>query len=59
MYVYISEDEVFSDFDNGNALFWLEEELVYGDWESGMMNDGSYFKEGQIPISEVRKWLTA
>ena len=51
--MYISESETFNDFDNPNALFWLEEELIYGDWTGGPNGDGSYIKSGQIPISEV------
>ena len=39
MYVYVSEQEKFNDFANGDALIWLEEELVYGDWTSGVNGD--------------------
>lgn len=53
LYVYLSEQEKFSDFDNPAALFWLEEELIYGDWTSGMNGDGSYEKKATLPISEV------
>lgn len=53
MYVYISEDEIFSDFNNKNALFWLEEEMVYGDWQGGLLGDGTYEKKGTIPLSEA------
>ena len=53
MYVYLSESEVFSDFDNKDALFWLEDDLSYGDWTSGFNGDGSYEKFGKIPLSEV------
>ena len=52
--MYISEQEKFNDFDNPDALFWVEEELVYGDWTSGMNGDGSYEKKSVLPISEVR-----
>ena len=53
MYVYINEQDIFTEFDNPKALFWLEEELMYGDWQSGLYKDGSYTKQGQITISEV------
>ena len=53
MYVYLSEKEVFDDFDNPKALFWMEEELVYGDWTSGVNSDGTYNKVLKIPASEV------
>lgn len=53
MYVYLSEQETFTDFENRKALIWLEEELAYGDWTSGMNNDGSYEMKSTIPISDV------
>ena len=53
MYVYVSEQEKFNDFANGDALIWLEEELVYGDWTSGVNGDGSYEKKTNLAISEV------
>ena len=40
-------------FANGDALIWLEEELVYGDWTSGVNGDGSYEKKTNLAISEV------
>ena len=55
LYVYISEDEVFTDFDNKAALFWQEDDLFYGDWTSGFNGDGSYEKFGKITLSEVSK----
>ena len=53
MYVYISEKSTFNDFDDESALFWLEEQVVYGDWTGGVQGDGSYVKTGQITVSEV------
>ena len=53
MYIYISEQETFTDFNNPESLFWLEEELVYGDWTAGEDGDGSYIKNAIIPLSEV------
>ena len=55
MYVYISDNERFSDFDDKNALFWVEDELQYGDWTSGLAGDGTYQKNSQITVSEV--WI--
>jgi hypothetical protein len=52
MYVYITETPTFNDFNNKDALFWLEEELQYGDWLGGPNGDGTFEKNGQIPISE-------
>ena len=53
MYVYISEQEDFKDFLNPDALFWLEEEIVYGDWTGGFAGDGSYTHSGQYEVPEV------
>jgi hypothetical protein len=52
-YVYISEQEFFTDFDNKAALFWLEEDLVYGDWTGGMFGDGTHEKKGTLKLSAV------
>jgi len=54
MYVFVSEKEHFHEFSNKSALFWLEEELQYGDWLGGPSGDGSFSMSGQIEISEVR-----
>ena len=51
--MYISEQEFFTDFNNKDALFWLEEDIVYGDWTGGMNGDGTFEKKGQLTISEV------
>lgn len=57
MYIYLSESETFTEFDNPSALFWLEEDLIYGDWTSGENGDGSYTKTATIPLSEVSHCL--
>ena len=57
LYVFVSEQERFKDFKNPASLFWLEEELVYGDWTSGPNSDGSFMKSGQLPISEVKSYV--
>ena len=52
MYVYISEQQNFTTFDE-KSLFWLEDELIYGDWEGGPTNDGTFQRTSQLPISDV------
>ncbi|XP_066985329.1 putative lipid scramblase CLPTM1 [Macrobrachium rosenbergii] len=52
LYVYISESEFFSDFKNPNALVWLKEDLIYGDWTSGPDGDGTYSHSITFPTSE-------
>lgn len=51
MYIYVSQEEVFSDFNNTEALFWFHRDLVYGDWGTGENGDGCYehYKEMDIP----------
>ncbi|XP_064600174.1 putative lipid scramblase CLPTM1 isoform X2 [Liolophura sinensis] len=52
MYVYVNEEEQFSEFDKPENLFWLERSLIYGDWEAGPNHDGSIVKHGQISVTE-------
>ncbi|KAI0210510.1 Cleft lip and palate transmembrane protein 1-like [Lamellibrachia satsuma] len=52
MYIFISEEEYFTNFKNPDKLFWMEEEIVYGDWTGGIFGDGTYIKKGEIPISK-------
>lgn len=49
--MYVSQDEVFTDFNNTEALFWFHRDLVYGDWATGESGDGCYehYKELEIP----------
>ncbi|XP_056906440.1 putative lipid scramblase CLPTM1 isoform X3 [Takifugu flavidus] len=51
LYVYVSQEEVFSDFNNTEALFWFHRDLVYGDWTTGENVDGCYehYQEMEIP----------
>lgn len=55
MYVYVNDEEQFSEFDKPGNLFWLERGLIYGDWEGGPNQDGSFVRHGQIPVTEVSK----
>lgn len=55
--MYVSQEEVFSDFNNTEALFWYHRDLVYGDWTTGENGDGCYehYKEMDIPeVSETK-----
>jgi hypothetical protein len=53
LYVYLSEDEVFSDFGDSSKLIWLQEQLYYGDWTAGEAGDGSFVKELSVPTSRA------
>ncbi|XP_067010073.2 putative lipid scramblase CLPTM1 [Anabrus simplex] len=52
MYVYLSEDDEFKDFDNHKALIWSISRLTYGDWDGGPDGDGSYMQSTTIQASE-------
>ncbi|XP_025410544.1 cleft lip and palate transmembrane protein 1 homolog [Sipha flava] len=41
MYVYLSEDSYMSEIDD-KELIWKKTDLIYGDWDSGPNNDGTY-----------------
>lgn len=53
LYVYISENEIFADFNNTEALFWFQQDLVYGDWTTGDSGDGCYEHYKELELSEV------
>lgn len=52
--MYVSQEEVFSDFNNTEALFWYHRDLVYGDWTTGENGDGCYEHYKEMEIPEVR-----
>lgn len=51
--MYLSQEEVFSDFNNTEALFWFHRDLVYGDWNTGENGDGCYEHHTEMDIPEV------
>jgi len=52
MYVYVNEQEHFTEFDNKESLIWHEDELMYGDWISGPDQDGNHYKNIELQISQ-------
>lgn len=48
MYVYVSDDFHFQDFNNSEALVWQRDDLVYNDWSSGPTRDGIYTHSTRI-----------
>lgn len=54
LYIYLTENEKHTDFKQSN-LFWMKEDLVYGDWYSGISGDGTYTFESDINISDNLK----
>ncbi|KAJ4443509.1 hypothetical protein ANN_05181, partial [Periplaneta americana] len=53
LYVYLSENEKFTDFSNREALIWSEKGLVYGDWHSGANGDGIRVHNIEFKTSEA------
>lgn len=53
MYVFISEDSKFEDFDNEKALIWMIADLEYGNWNIGKNEDGILSIENQIELTPV------
>lgn len=53
LHVYISEHEHFTDFNATSALFWEQQDLVYGDWTSGENSDGCYEHFAELDIPQV------
>lgn len=52
MYVFLSEDEMFTNFDDPSALIWSKKGLVYGDWTGGPNDDGTHNFNMKIETSE-------
>ncbi|ESO06447.1 hypothetical protein HELRODRAFT_64937 [Helobdella robusta] len=51
LYVYITEEEMMTKFDESN-LFWMEEGMPYDGWTGGQDGEGTYTMTGKLPISE-------
>jgi hypothetical protein len=56
MYVYISENDKFTQFDDEANLIWNLEEIEYGNWNIGPNNDGTFTKLSKIQLTEVKKF---
>ena len=52
LYVYLSEAEEFDGFKDPDRLVWTKHGLVYGDWYSGTLGDGTYSFSTQFAASE-------
>jgi len=52
LYVFVSEQVEFGDFNNSEALVWKKKGLAYGDWDSGPNGDATYSASTTFPASE-------
>ena len=53
LYVYVTQDENFSEFNETESLLWYQRDLVYGDWATGDNRDGCYELYQEMDIPEV------
>ena len=56
MYVYISESEKFTTF-NESELFWNLKDIEYGNWNSGENKDGMFVFCNQVEFTDVKRDL--
>jgi len=52
LYVYLSEQQEFGEFDVPGSLVWKKEGLRYGNWEQGSNADSIFEFSTQLPLSE-------
>lgn len=52
LWVFVNEEEMFTDFSNPDALFWRKDGLVFGDWTSGVDKDGIFSFSNELNLSE-------
>lgn len=52
MYVFRSESENFRDFKDPEALVWVKEDIIYGDWTAGPEGEGTFTHTITFPTSE-------
>jgi len=51
LHIYLTESLVHNSFEPNN-LFWLQPNLMYGDWTSGKDNDGVYNFEKELEVTD-------
>jgi hypothetical protein len=52
LYIFVSEQQEFGDFNNSDALVWTKKGLEYGDWYSGPTGDAIYTHSVTFPAPE-------
>ena len=53
LWVYLAEEQYFTDFNNSEKLVWHERGLKFGNWTDGPQMDGSRLFSTNIQASEV------
>ena len=50
VYVYISEQQEFGEFDMDSTLHWKLEGINFGKWDQGIEGDSIFVKDTQVGI---------
>ena len=53
LYVFLSEDENFTDFHNTDKLIWCLDDIMFGSWSDGPNRDGSRLLSSVLNVPEV------
>lgn len=51
LHFYVSEEYIFKSFNDPEALVWIQDALVYGDWSGGKNGDGTFTRTTKIKAS--------
>jgi hypothetical protein len=57
MYVFISESDKITNFNDPSTLLWYLNNIEYGDWSFGENKDGILAKKNVIFLTEVCKMI--
>ena len=52
LWVFINEQEKFTEFNDTSSLFWHQDDLIYGGWDDGPNRDGLFDFNGTINLSD-------
>ena len=53
VWVYVNDEEHFTSFTDSSALFWREDSIKYGSWDTGDHGDGSYTINGTLKLPQT------
>ncbi|XP_050296880.1 putative lipid scramblase CLPTM1 [Anthonomus grandis grandis] len=51
LYVYLAETDMLTNYHH-SQLFWIKENIIYGDWTAGPNKDGIFEIEKEVPITD-------
>jgi hypothetical protein len=53
LYVFINEQEQFTEFNDDKYLHWKLENIEYGNWNDGENGDGIFTHKSEIELTPV------